>query len=116
MDFRRFFDLALAVFVTAGLALAPLRAPVAATPAQPAGMTDISMSTEMPRCPDEQKSKDCLDCPLVAICALKNIQAAAWTGALPVRHGIRTSHLVADDVFADRLNRPPPHQPPRKLA
>jgi hypothetical protein len=116
MDFRRLLNLALAILVTVGLALAPLRVPVAATPTQPAGMSDMSVSTEMPCCPDEQKSKDCPDCPLLAICALKNIQTAPWTAALPVRHAIRTSHLVADDVFADGLNGPPPHQPPRKLA
>jgi hypothetical protein len=38
------------------------------------------------------------------------------TSALPVRHAVRTTHALRDDVFADGLNRPPPDQPPRNLA
>ena len=59
-------------------------------------MTDMSMSADMPCCPDEQKSKDCQDCPLVAMCILKTAQAGpVATAALPLRHAIRTTHLVA---------------------
>ena len=117
MDFRRLLNLALAVFVTVGLALAPLAAPMAATPAQPAGMTDMSMSAEMPCCPDEQKSKDCQDCPLVAMCILKTVPAGPVATAIPLqRHAVRAAHSLLDDVFADGLDRPPPDQPPRKLA
>jgi hypothetical protein len=36
--------------------------------------------------------------------------------ALPVRHAVRTTHALRDDVFADGLDRPPPDQPPRNLA
>jgi hypothetical protein len=116
MDFRRFLNLALAVFVTVGLAVAPLGAPAIAAPPHAGGMADMSMSADMPCCPDEQKNKDCQDCPLVAICILKTAQAGpSLASALPVRHAVRTAHSVLDDVLADGLDRPPPDQPPRNL-
>ena len=118
MDFRRFLKLALAVLATAGLALAPLVTPAAAKGPSMVEMTDMSgMSADMPCCPDGQKSKDCQDCPLIAMCVLKTTQAGpSQADALPVRHAIRTSHSVLDDVPADGLSRPPPDHPPRILA
>ena len=114
---RRLLKIAFAIFVTLGLALAPLAAPAAAAQAHPDGMTDMSMSSDMPCCPDEQKSKDCQDCPLVAMCILKAAQAGpSDSAALPLRHAIRTTHLVAQDLVGDGLTRPPPDQPPRILA
>ena len=116
MDLRRFLNLVFAVFVTIGLALSPLATSAAARP-QMAGMTDMSASGDMPCCPDEQKGKNCQDCPLVAMCVLKTVQAGpSATGALPLRHAIRTTHLVRNDVLADGLDRPPPDHPPRNLA
>lgn len=117
MDFRRFLNLALAVFVTAGLAVAPLMAPAAAKERSANEMTGmLTMSADMPCCPDEQNSKNCQDCPLVAMCILKTVQAGpSLTAAIPVRHGIRTVHSVFDEVPADGLNRPPPDHPPRNL-
>jgi hypothetical protein len=117
MDFRRLVNLILAVLVTAGLVVAPLATPAAAAQPHAASMMDMSMSADMPCCPDEQKSKDCQDCPLVAICLLKNVQAGpSLASAMPVRHAILTSYSVPDDVHADGLNRPPPDHPPRYLA
>jgi hypothetical protein len=84
MDVRRFLHLAFAVLVTGGLALAPFARPAAAHP-QSAGM-GMSMSADMPCCPDKQTSKDCQDCPLVAMCVLKTVQAgASVSDALPLR-------------------------------
>src|SRR6476620_5649115 len=117
MNPRRLLNLALAVLVTAGLAVAPLVTPAAAAHPRTAGMMDMSMSADMPCCPDEQKSKDCQDCPLVAMCILNAAQAGpSATVALPLRHGIRTTHAVPDDVVSDGLDRPPPDHPPRSLA
>jgi hypothetical protein len=117
MDFRRFFNLAFAVLVTVGLALAPLATPAAAAPRHAAGMADMAMSADMPCCPDEQKSKDCQDCPLVGMCVLKTAQAGPdSTSALPLRHAMRTVHSVLNDAPADGLERPPPDHPPRNLA
>jgi hypothetical protein len=117
MDFRRFLNLSLAVFVTVGLAVAPLVTPAAVAQLDMDGMMDMSMSADMPCCPDGQKSKDCQDCPLVAMCVLKTVQAGpSATAAMPVRHAIQTEHSVLDDAPADGLNRPPPDHPPRNLA
>jgi hypothetical protein len=114
---RRLLKIAFAVFVTLGLALAPLAAPASAAQARSDGMSDMSMSSDMPCCPDEQKSKDCQDCPLVAMCILKTVQAGpTGAAAIPLRHAVRTTHLVADEVIGDGLTRPPPDQPPRILA
>jgi hypothetical protein len=116
MKFRRLLNLALAVFVTVGLAVAPLGAPAIAAPLQSGDMADMAMSGDMPCCPDEQKSKDCHDCPLVAMCILKTTQAGpSMTAAMLLRPAIRTAHLVLDDAPPDGLNRPPPDQPPRPL-
>lgn len=117
MNLRRLLRVAFAVLVTVGLTLAPLAAPAAAAQARPDGVTDMSMSADMPCCPDEQKSKDCQDCPLIAMCLLKTAQAGPpEAAALPLRHAIRTSHSAADDAVGDGLVRPPPDQPPRTLA
>ncbi len=65
----------LAIFVTIGLSVAPMVTPATAN-GPSATMTDMSaMSGDMPCCPSEQKSKDCQDCPLLAICMLKTAQA-----------------------------------------
>ena len=118
MDLSRILNLFLAVFVTVGLAVSPLATPAVAAHAQMLGMTDMTMSADMPCCPDEQKNnKDCQDCPLVAMCVVMTTQAApAMTAALPPRYAIRTTHSMRDDLAADGLDRPPPDQPPRNLA
>jgi hypothetical protein len=114
---RRLLKIVFAFFVTLGLALAPLAAPAAAAQARLDGMSDMSMSADMTCCPDDQKSNDCQDCPLVAMCVLKTTQAGPSEAvALPLRHAIRTTHSVADDAVGDGLVRPPPDQPPRTLA
>jgi hypothetical protein len=117
MNSWRLLNLALAALVTIGLTMAPLAMPSIAAHSQPAGMNDMSMLADMPCCPDDHNSKNCGDCPLVAICILKTVKAGpVLTAALPVRHAIRTVHLFRDDVFADGLARPPPDHPPRSLA
>ncbi len=117
MNLRRLLNMAFAVLVAAGLTLAPLAASTAAARAQPAGMTDMSMSADMPCCPGEQKSKGCQDCPLVAMCVLQTaLPGPSATAALPLRHAVRTTHVVRDDVLAAGLDRPPPEQPPRHMA
>ena len=113
MNFRRLLNLVLAVLVTFGLAVAPLSK---AAQARAPNITDMSMSADMPCCPDEQKSKDCQDCPLVALCVLKTTQAGpSSTEALPLRHAVRTAHSVHSDILVDGLDRPPPDHPPRNL-
>lgn len=124
MVFRLFITRLLAIAIVAGLVVAPVAAPAAMQASMAAGMTDMSsmadassMAADMPCCPDEQTGKMCTDCPIIAMCALTTAQAAPpETSALPVRHAVRTTHALRDDVFANGLNRPPPDQPPRNLA
>jgi hypothetical protein len=116
MNLQHLLNLAFAVFVTAGLALAPMAAPTAAAYPQSGSMTDMAMSADMPCCPDEQKNKDCQDCPLIALCILKTTQAGTSTvAALLLRHPVRTTHSFRDDVLVTGLDRPPPDHPPRNL-
>ena len=113
MNLRRLINLALAVFVTAGLAVAPLAAPAAVAQIPVADMTDMSASVDMHCCPD-QKSMDCKDCPLMAMCVLQTVQAGPpMTAALPLRYAVRTAHVVGNDALAAGLAQPPPDQPPR---
>src|SRR6266702_268130 len=118
MLLRRLIARLLAIAVIAGLSLAPLATPAAARALAVSGMTGMSsMSADMPCCPDEQKSGDCGDCPLIAMCVLKTVQAGpSLAAAMPVRHAIRTAHSVRNDTLADGLVRPPPDHPPRILA
>ena len=114
MVLRRLIARFLAISVIASLNLAPVVTPTALKALDAIGMA--SMSADMPCCPDE-KSKDCQDCPLLAICALKTAEPGrSPTEALPLRHAIRTAHSVLDDVPADGLKRPPPDHPPRNLS
>jgi hypothetical protein len=115
MDFRRFLNLALATFVTVGLALAPLAFSAEAAETHASG-TNMTVSANMPCCPDGEKSKDCQDCPLVAIWILKSLQANLSAAvAMPLRHSIRTTHSVLNDPAAAGLSRHPPDHPPRNL-
>jgi hypothetical protein len=108
------------LFITRLLAISIVAAPAAmqASIMHAAMAAEMSsMAADMPCCPDEQKSKTCTDCPVIAICVLTTAQVAPpETSALPVRHAVRTAHALRDDVFADGLDRPPPDQPPRNLA
>ncbi|WP_366518530.1 hypothetical protein [Bradyrhizobium sp.] len=99
----------------ASLILAPVVTPTALKASETIGMA--WMSADMPCCPEEHNSKDCQNCPLLAICALKTAQPGrSPTEALPLRQAIRTAHSVLDDAPADGLKRPPADHPPRNLS
>lgn len=117
MGFRRLLNFALAVVVIAGLVAAPLVTPAAARVLPNSEMTDMSsMSADMPCCPDKQKSKDCHDCPVVAMCVSSMQAMPAAAAAILIRHPTRARLVAFDDVISDGLDRPPPDQPPRNLA
>ncbi|MHC2618903.1 hypothetical protein ACVIW2_000935 [Bradyrhizobium huanghuaihaiense] len=115
---RRILRLVLAVLVTAGLMVAPLVTPAAAEPlmASDMQMTDAQdMSADMPCCPDEQNSKQCQDCPLLAMCVLKVLQAGPAI-ATAIRYARPLALLrPLDDALVDGLTRPPPDHPPRSI-
>lgn len=129
MELRRLINLVLALSVTFGLVLGPVATPAAAMPASMAmddmtampadampaeAMAAEAMPADMPCCPSEPKSKDCPDCPLMAICVMKTVQAGpSLAPAMVVRHAVRTSHAFMDDALADGVVRPPPDHPPR---
>ncbi|MGY3588461.1 hypothetical protein ACVIGB_002580 [Bradyrhizobium sp. USDA 4341] len=118
MNVRQLFRLLLAVLVTAGLTIAPLATPAAAGSSltgmsQMADMSD--MAADMPCCPDKQKSNDCRDCPLVAICMLKVLHEGPSTLGFAVRPATQLQLHPHDDLVADGLVRPPPDHPPRHL-
>jgi hypothetical protein len=116
MTLRCFIGHLLAVFVIAGLVVAPLASPVAATEPSSVAMSDMaSMSSDMPCCPDTQKNKDCKDCPLLAICMLKNLAAHPAVEAVVLRPARHHRFIALDDVMSDGLDRPPPDHPPRTL-
>ena len=119
MNARQSFRLLLVVLVTAGLTIAPLVTPVAAKHPSTATMVEMAdssdMMADMPCCPDKQKGNDCQDCPLIAICMLKSIQAGPSTQAVAM-DGLAYQRLrPADDHVIDGLARPPPEHPPRRL-
>jgi len=130
MRVRQWLRFLLAALVTAGLTIAPLALPAVAKSLSPAGvspavmapMTDMSdmdmadMAADMPCCPDKQKSNDCRDCPLIAMCMLKVLQAGP-TGATGLREpDVHEALHPRDDLVAEGLTRPPPDQPPRFLS
>jgi hypothetical protein len=119
MNVRQSFKLMLAVLVTAGLMIAPLATPAVAGHLFSAKMMQMAdgsdMMADMPCCPDKQKSNDCQDCPLVAICMLKILQAGPSNHAIAMRLPSRERLHALDDMMADGLARPPPEHPPRRL-
>jgi hypothetical protein len=121
MAVRRLLSFVFAVLVTAGLILAPLALPAAAQSLLPmADMTADSadssmMMADMPCCPDQQKNNSCQDCPLIAICMLKVLQAGPSVAVSLQRLAMRETLHPRNDVVADGLTRPPPDQPPRLL-
>lgn len=117
MGFHRFISFLFAVFITAGLAVAPLLAPAVAKPIAAAASADdmSAMSADMRCCPDRQKGNDCPDCPLVAMCMLKISQAGPSASENPPRLPSRVQPFTFVELIADGLDRPPPDHPPRNL-
>ena len=52
-----------------------------------ASMADdaAAMSDDMPCCPDKSAPMDCADCPLMAICVSKTLQAQPSTGIAEIQ-------------------------------
>ncbi|MGO4716070.1 hypothetical protein [Bradyrhizobium sp. 2TAF24] len=115
MNLRRLIGRLLAVFVIVGLVFAPLVTPAAAKRLAAAEMTDMAaLSGDMPCCPDGQKSNNCQDCPLVAMCMLTIAQAEpSSTNAIQVSFQTRRLSFALDDLIADGLMGSPLDHPPR---
>jgi hypothetical protein len=129
VNVRELFKLVLAILVSAGLTIAPLATPamaghsMAGRMMQMADMPDMvsempasdMQASDMPCCPDQQKNKDCQDCPLVAICMLSALPAKPSTDAIVIRLASHQPLRAFDDMIIDGLVRPPPDRPPRLL-
>jgi hypothetical protein len=120
MSARRLLNLLMALSVAAGLVSTPMAVPAHSHSAAPIVTSSDemqAMADDMPCCPHEQqKSKDCQDCPLLGFCTVKSTQLGPVAGAILLdRTSIRAVLLVTDDAIADGLERPPPDHPPRIL-
>jgi hypothetical protein len=128
----------LAVFLIAGLFIAPLSASLAAladgsAPAMKmngemamtgmAGDMDMSgmdmsrmdMTGDMPCCPDKKAPADCDKCALMAICMNQTLQALpshVFAEIVPLR--VRTL-VPPSDPKMESLDYSPPPRPPRSL-
>jgi hypothetical protein len=113
----------LAIFMIAGLVLAPLSGPVMAGAASHASMSDdTSMSAiademvgDMPCCPAKAPVPiDCDKCVLMAACMTKCFASPVAILLHPsaVFHQIA---LLQNDFWPDGFGRPPPEHPPRTL-
>jgi len=110
----------LAVFLIAGLVYAPLTARATANPAASMPMASMSggaasVSADMPCCPDQSKPVDCADCPLMAICMVKTLQAPSSTGVVGIQPLTLRMLLPGSDPEAESLSLLPPPKPPRLL-
>ena len=137
MLLKRFANAVVMLLVASGLLLAPLAAPVVATPASGVAhhhdmpvmshdtaamsgdtqtMSDDAqaMADDMPCCPGQTGIKDCGSCPFVALCLL-SISLPAPSGAISLieRHARRNSLALSDDFLIDGLGARPPDHPPR---
>jgi len=104
----------LAVFLIAGLVFAPL---AARANANPLAMADeaASMSDDMPCCPEKSLPMDCPDCPLMAICMAKTLQAQPSAGVAEIQSVTLRMLLPVSDPAAESLGLLPPPKPPRSL-
>ncbi len=107
----------LAIFLIAGLVLAPLSVPANAAEylVKGAATATVEMSTDMPCCPDKSAPVDCDQCPLMAICMVKTFQAPSSVGVVEVRPVTLRMMTPRSDPAADGLNYLPPPRPPRSL-
>jgi hypothetical protein len=108
----------LAIFLIAGLVLAPLSAPANADMAMGASMPEMAaaeMTADMPCCPDKSLPMDCDQCPLMALCMVTNFQVPSSAGMIEIRPVTVRLLAPASDPQADSLGQHPPPRPPRFL-
>ena len=110
----------LAFFLIVGLVIAPLSA--RANGSAMASMASASMSgdmadmsDDMPCCPEKSVPMDCADCPLMAICIAKTLQAQPSAGVAEIQSVTLRMLLPVSDPAAESLGLLPPPKPPRSL-
>jgi hypothetical protein len=110
----------LAVFLIAGLVFAPLAARANANPTASRAMASMadeaaSMSEDMPCCPEKSLPMDCADCPLMAICMAKTLQAQPSAGVAEIQPVTLRMLLPGSDPEVESVAYSPPPKPPRSL-
>ena len=110
----------LAVFLIAGLVFAPFAARANANPVMSMAMAAMvgdaaAMSDGMPCCPEKSSPVDCADCPLMAICMTKTLQAQPSASIARVQSVMLRMLLPVSDPEAESLGLLPPPKPPRSL-
>jgi hypothetical protein len=117
----------LAVFMIAGLVLAPLSRPVMAGTASDAAMSamadDMSMSatademaSDMPCCPTKAPVPiDCDKCVFMAACTAKCFAGISAAVFHPLFGASGRIAPLQNDSWPDGLGHPPPEHPPRIL-
>ena len=111
----------LAVLLIAGLVFAPFATRANADSIAPMAMASMAddaaaMSDDMPCCPDKSAPMDCADCPLMAICMAKTLQALPSAGIAEIEPVMLRMLLPASDAEAESLGLSLPPRPPRSLA
>jgi hypothetical protein len=117
----------LAIFMIAGLVLAPLSRPVMAGTASDASMSAMAdamstsamtdeMASDMPCCPTKAPAPiDCDKCVFMAACMTKcfaGLSAAVFCPSFAASGRIAP---LQNDFRPDGLGHPPPEHPPRSL-
>lgn len=117
MDEIRRMGRFIAVFAIIGLVVSPMLTAATAKLLPAVELTSFSMlSADMPCCPDAEKSKNCRDCPLRAVCMVIVAGIApALAARISAPLSTRCSFRGFDSVIADDLVGSPPDHPPRTL-
>jgi hypothetical protein len=107
----------LAVFLIAGLVLAPLaaRANVDSMALMAMAGNAAAMSDDMPCCPDKSAPVDCDQCPLMALCVSTTLQAPLPAGIAEIQPVTLRMLLPGSDPEVESVAYSPPPKPPRSL-
>ena len=125
MIVRRLISAVLGVLVAAGLLFAPFVTPavargdvsaVAMHHGHAVAGAAVQAADDMPCCPDKQKSNDCQDCPLMAICMLKVLLDGPVAVGLPSAWSAYATLDPHDDQIIAGSTGSPPEHPPRILS
>jgi hypothetical protein len=112
----------LAIFMIAGLALAPLSRPIMAGTASDASMADDmsmlptvdEMASDMPCCPAKAPlAGDCDKCVFMTACLSKCFTGMSSTVFYPWLTASEDVAALRNDSWPDGLGHPPPEHPPR---
>jgi len=124
MDWQITMRRLLAIFMIAGLVLAPLSRPVMAGTTSDVAMADEmsmaatadEMANDMPCCPPKAPAPiDCDKCVFMAACSAKCFTGLSAVVFCPSFAASSQVAPLQNDFWLDGLGHPPPEHPPRTL-